>query len=45
MVETVTPLNGPGMAVEAEVKTGRRRIIQYLLSPISETVIEAGRER
>jgi hemolysin D len=36
---------GPGMAVQAEVRTGRRRIIQYLLSPISQTVSEAGRER
>ena len=36
---------GPGMAVQAEVRTGRRRIIQYLLSPISRTVSEAGRER
>ena len=36
---------GPGMAVQAEIKTGRRRIIQYLLSPISQTVNEAGRER
>jgi hemolysin D len=36
---------GPGMAVQAEVKTGERRIIQYLLSPISQTVAEAGRER
>ncbi|MBS7671379.1 HlyD family type I secretion periplasmic adaptor subunit [Croceicoccus gelatinilyticus] len=27
----------PGMAVQAEIKTGRRRIIQYLLSPISHT--------
>ncbi|WP_129791747.1 HlyD family type I secretion periplasmic adaptor subunit [Sphingosinicella sp. CPCC 101087] len=36
---------GPGMAVQAEVRTGRRRIIQYLVSPISETVSEAGRER
>ncbi|WP_114954960.1 HlyD family type I secretion periplasmic adaptor subunit [Sphingosinicella terrae] len=36
---------GPGMAVQAEVRTGRMRIIQYLLSPISETVSEAGRER
>jgi hemolysin D len=36
---------GPGMAVQAEVKTGERRIIQYLLSPISQTVDEAGRER
>lgn len=36
---------GPGMAVQAEVKTGERRIIKYLLSPISQTVAEAGRER
>jgi hemolysin D len=36
---------GPGMAVQAEIRTGRRRIIQYLLSPISETIDEAGRER
>jgi hemolysin D len=35
----------PGMAVQAEIKTGRRRIIQYLLSPISQAVAEAGRER
>jgi hemolysin D len=33
------------MAVQAEVKTGKRRIIQYLLSPISQTMDEAGRER
>jgi hemolysin D len=38
-------LIGPGMAVQAEVKTGERRIIQYLLSPISQTMAEAGRER
>jgi hemolysin D len=36
---------GPGLAVQAEIKTGERRIIQYLLSPISQTVAEAGRER
>lgn len=36
---------GPGMAVQAEVKTGERRIIRYLLSPISQTMDEAGRER
>lgn len=35
----------PGMSVQAEIKTGRRRIIQYLLSPISQAVNEAGRER
>lgn len=35
----------PGMAVQAEIKTGTRRIIQYLLSPISQAMNEAGRER
>lgn len=35
----------PGMSVQAEIKTGRRRIIQYLLSPIRKVVTEAGRER
>ncbi|WP_271079003.1 HlyD family type I secretion periplasmic adaptor subunit [Aurantiacibacter sp. MUD61] len=35
----------PGMSVQAEIKTGTRRIIQYLLSPISQTLDEAGRER
>jgi hemolysin D len=35
----------PGLAVQAEIKTDRRRIIQYLLSPIGRTVREAGRER
>ena len=35
----------PGMAVQAEIKTGQRRIIQYLLSPISKATSEAGRER
>lgn len=36
---------GPGLAVTAEIKTGQRRIIQYLLSPIAQTIDEAGRER
>jgi len=36
---------GAGLAVQAEIKTGRRRIIQYLLSPISKAANEAGRER
>jgi hemolysin D len=35
----------PGMSVQAEIKTGKRRIIQYLLSPIGKAVGEAGRER
>ncbi|MBO9697250.1 MAG: HlyD family type I secretion periplasmic adaptor subunit [Sphingopyxis sp.] len=36
---------GPGLAVQAEIKTGDRRIIQYLLSPITQALDEAGRER
>jgi len=35
----------PGMSLQAEIKTGRRRIIQYLLSPISQALNEAGREK
>lgn len=35
----------PGLAVQAEIKTGERRIIEYLLSPISRSLDEAGRER
>jgi hemolysin D len=33
------------MAVQAEIRTGERRIIQYLLSPIAKSIDEAGRER
>lgn len=36
---------GPGLAATAEIKTGRRRIADYLLSPLSRRVQEAGRER
>jgi hemolysin D len=35
----------PGMRVSAEIKTGQRRVIEYLLSPIMQAVKEAGRER
>ncbi len=34
-----------GMSATVEVKTGRRRIITYLLSPLLRRVHEAGRER
>lgn len=36
---------GPGMAAQTEIKTGTRRIIQYLFSPLAKSVAEAGRER
>ncbi len=35
----------PGMAATVEIKTGRRPIISYLLSPLARRVEEAGRER
>ncbi|WP_321380365.1 HlyD family type I secretion periplasmic adaptor subunit [Rhizobium sp.] len=35
----------PGMAVTAEIKTGSRRILQYLLSPIREYQEDSIRER
>ncbi len=35
----------PGMAVTAEIKTGRRRIISYLLSPLIEHANESLHER
>jgi hemolysin D len=35
----------PGMAVTAEIKTGRRRIIEYLLSPLARHGQQAMRER
>ena len=36
---------GPGMAVTVEIKTGRRRIIGYLLSPLRTYADESLRER
>ncbi len=35
----------PGMAVTVEIKTGRRRVIEYLLSPLLKSVEESMRER
>ena len=35
----------PGMAVTVEVKTGQRRVIEYLLSPLLKSVKESIRER
>jgi hemolysin D len=34
-----------GMAVTVEVKTGQRRVIDYLLSPIREVTFQTGHER
>jgi len=35
----------PGMAVTAEIKTGRRRLIAYLLDPVLRYRDESFRER
>ena len=35
----------PGMAVTVEIKTGKRRMIEYLLSPLLKSVKESLRER
>jgi hemolysin D len=35
----------PGMALSAEIKTGKRRVIEYLLSPLQQTANESLRER
>jgi hemolysin D len=35
----------PGMAVTAEIKTGRRRVIEYFLSPLLQYKDESLRER
>ena len=35
----------PGMSASAEIRTGSRRVIDYLWSPISRSVQEAARER
>ncbi|RMR65538.1 Type I secretion membrane fusion protein, HlyD, partial [Pseudomonas savastanoi pv. fraxini] len=35
----------PGMAVTAEVKTNKRRVIEYFLSPLQQHASESLRER
>jgi hemolysin D len=35
----------PGMAVTVEIKTGKRRILEYLFSPLVETTSRAMKER
>jgi hemolysin D len=35
----------PGMTVRAEIKTESRRVIDYILSPVTEVLEEAGHER
>lgn len=41
---TLVPIS-PGMAVTAEIKTGQRRLIEYLLAPLQRAGSESLRER
>ncbi|HAS3828224.1 TPA: HlyD family type I secretion periplasmic adaptor subunit, partial [Vibrio cholerae] len=45
MIDGQTVELTPGMSVVAEIKTDKRRVIDYLLSPIQEYQAEALRER
>jgi len=36
---------GPGMQLAAETNQGHRTVMEYLLSPVSKAVHEAGRDR
>ncbi|HQR16485.1 MAG TPA: HlyD family type I secretion periplasmic adaptor subunit [Nitrospira sp.] len=51
MERAVIPVEGklvhlsPGMAVTVEIKTGQRRVIEYLLSPLLKSAKESMRER
>jgi hemolysin D len=44
-IENKSVALGPGMAVTAEIKTGRRRIAEYFLSPLLQYRDESFRER
>ena len=35
----------PGMAATVEIKTGKRKLIEFVLSPLMKMTNEAGRER
>ena len=49
--QTTMSVNGkivnltPGMAATVEIKTGKRKLIEFVLSPLMKMTDEAGRER
>jgi hemolysin D len=45
VVDGVSQRLEPGMGIIAEIKTGRRSVISYLLSPLARSISEAGGER
>ncbi len=44
-VEGILVSLSPGMAVSVEIKTGKRRVIEYFLSPLIQHTSESLRER
>ena len=42
--DAMVPLQ-PGMTATADIKTGQRSLLSYLISPIDAARLEAGRER
>lgn len=45
MVDGRSAALNPGFGVTADIRTGSRRIISYLLSPLQASISQAGRER
>ncbi|HWJ18044.1 MAG TPA: HlyD family type I secretion periplasmic adaptor subunit [Geobacterales bacterium] len=45
IVDGLTVPLTPGMAVNVEIATGNRRILEYIFSPLVETASQAGKER
>lgn len=45
MIDGVRVAVTPGMSLSVEIKTGKRRVIDYLLSPLRQHTHEAMRER
>ncbi len=43
--EKEAPNLSPGMSITLEIKTGKRKLIEYLLAPLQEYQSEAMRER
>ena len=45
MSDQDTSLLSPGLSAAVEIKTGKRSVISFLLSPIARSVSQPGRER
>lgn len=45
VIDGVKVVLSPGMSLSVEIKTGKRRVIDYLLSPLQQHTTEAFKER